>query len=64
MSKIIIYLPERENQALEEFAQREYRGPQAQAAIIIRSELERMGLLPAQRSCLMGNQNGSGSLAP
>ncbi len=46
MAKVIIYLPEQENHALEWIAQREYRAPQAQAALIIRTELERQGLLP------------------
>ena len=62
MAKVIIYLPEQENHALEGIAQREYRAPQAQAALIIRSELERLGLLPAQGRHLLENPIGSDSL--
>jgi hypothetical protein len=47
MAKVIIYLPDHESAALNQLAQREYRAPKAQAALIIRRELERLGLVEA-----------------
>lgn len=44
MAKVIIYLREHQASALNNFAQREYRLPKAQAALIIRKELERLGM--------------------
>ena len=46
MAKIIIHVEEHECNALDQLAEREYRTLQAQAALIIRKELERLGLLP------------------
>ena len=46
MAKIIIHVEENECTALDQLAEREYRTLQAQAALIIRRELERLGLLP------------------
>ena len=46
MAKIIIHVEEYECNALDQLAEREYRTLQAQAALIIRRELERLGLLP------------------
>ena len=45
MAKVIVYLREQERTALYELATKEYRAPKAQAALIIRKELERLGLL-------------------
>jgi hypothetical protein len=45
MAKIIVYLRDQENDALHRLAQKEYRQPKAQAALIIRRELERQGML-------------------
>ena len=45
MMRITINLFENEKQALKVLARREYRTPRAQAALIIRRELERCGLL-------------------
>ena len=45
MPKVIIYLREQELSALYHLAQREYRVPKAQAALIIRTELEKLGLI-------------------
>lgn len=45
MSKVIVYLPETEFGALQKLAQQEYRATRAQAAIIIRKELERLGMV-------------------
>ncbi len=45
MARVILYLREPEMNALQALAQREYRAPKAQAALIIRKELERMGLI-------------------
>jgi len=46
MAKIIIHVEEHECNVLDQLAEREYRTLQAQAALIIRRELERLGLLP------------------
>lgn len=46
MAKIIIHVEEYECNALDQLAEREYRTLQAQAALIIRRELERLDLLP------------------
>ncbi len=46
MAKIIVYLGDQERDALHQLAQREMRVPRAQAALIIRRELLRLGLLP------------------
>ena len=49
MAKIIVYLGDQERNALLQLAQREMRLPRAQAALIIRQELVRQGMLPIQR---------------
>ena len=48
MPKIIVYLAEQERNALQQLAQREMRVPRAQAALIIRQELRRLGMVPAR----------------
>jgi hypothetical protein len=45
MAKVIVYLREQEMQALNLLAQKEYRAPKAQAALMLRTELERLGML-------------------
>jgi hypothetical protein len=45
MARVVIYLPNQERNALYQLAQREYRVPHAQAALIIHKELERLGML-------------------
>jgi hypothetical protein len=45
MSKVIIYLSETEFSALQQLAVQEYRATKAQAALIIRGELTRLGLI-------------------
>ena len=47
MARMMITLQENEREALRTMAQREMRDPRQQAAMIIRRELERAGLLPA-----------------
>ena len=49
MAKIIIYLHEHELRALSEVAEREYRSIKAQAALIIRKELERLEMVPLEQ---------------
>lgn len=44
-SRLTIVLEPDENSALRTLAKNEFREPRAQAALIIRSELERRGLL-------------------
>jgi hypothetical protein len=45
MARMIVNLREHERTALWQLAQREYRTPRDLAAVIIRKELERQGLL-------------------
>ncbi|MFA5873139.1 MAG: hypothetical protein WC832_04170 [Anaerolineales bacterium] len=45
MARVVIYLRDQEVSALQRLAQLEYRAPKAQAALIIRKELERLGLV-------------------
>jgi hypothetical protein len=45
MAKMIVYLREHEMLALNQLARQEYRAPKAQAALILRTELERLGML-------------------
>jgi hypothetical protein len=53
MAKVIIHLREHELTALHELAQREYRLPRVQAAWIIRQELHRLGLIPAEPETIL-----------
>ena len=46
MAKIIIHLNDNEFNALIVLAQREYRAPKAQASLMIRRELENLGMVP------------------
>ncbi len=52
MAKVIIYLKDCELTALNSLAQREYRALKAQAALIIRNELNRLGLIPERQATL------------
>ena len=45
MARIVIYLPDPEMTALHQLAQQEYRAPKVEAAWIIRTELQRRGLV-------------------
>jgi hypothetical protein len=47
MTRITISLKDPEKTALRALAEKEFRDPRAQAALIIRQELERRGLLTA-----------------
>ena len=47
MARVVIYLRDTEVNALQLLAQQEYRAPKAQAALIIRKELERLGMVCA-----------------
>lgn len=47
MARITINLQDQEKNALRALAEHEFRDPRAQAALIIRQELERRGLLNA-----------------
>jgi len=57
MAKVIIYLRDHELTALNDLAQREYRAPKAQAALIIRRELEKLGMIPGEQP-VQSNQTG------
>lgn len=48
MAKVIIHLRDYELTALNDLAQREYRAPKAQAALIIRRELQKLGMIPGE----------------
>lgn len=47
MTRITITVSEEEKNALCALAVNEFRDPRAQAAVIVRKELERQGFLPA-----------------
>ena len=49
MTKLIIYLKEHESTALKTLAEQEYRVPKAQASLIIRKELERLGMIEIEQ---------------
>ena len=49
MTKLIIYLKEHETIALKTLAEQEYRVPKAQASLIIRKELERLGMIEIEQ---------------
>ncbi len=48
MARVVIYLLEPEMNALHQLAQQEYRPVKSQAALIIRNELKRLGLIDEQ----------------
>jgi hypothetical protein len=56
MAKIIVYLGEQEHNALHQLAQHELRLPRAQAALIIRQELARQGMLSVPAKLLNAEQ--------
>lgn len=45
MAKVVIHLRDQEMNALNDLAQHEYRPVKAQVALIIRKELERLGMI-------------------
>jgi hypothetical protein len=55
MVRIIIDLSEVEKLALLKYAEKEYRDPRAQAALIIRENLEQHGLLPTDEKPVQVN---------
>lgn len=62
MARVILDLKETERDALFVLAEREFREPRAQAALILRAELERLGLLareplPANGAPIVGIEN-------
>jgi len=64
MARVVIYLRDQEARALQKLARLEYRAPKAQAALIIRKELERLGLVSEEsneedehRSLLVGEDS-------
>ncbi|MBC8334592.1 MAG: hypothetical protein ISR59_03835 [Anaerolineales bacterium] len=62
MAKVIVYLRDHEVLALNDLAEREYRVPKAQAALIIRKELERLQLVPCEEFATeVGSQDVSKS---
>lgn len=48
MARVVIYFLEPEMNALNQLAQQEYRPVKSQAALIIRNELKRLGLIEGQ----------------
>jgi hypothetical protein len=48
MAKVIVYLRDYEKDALSNLAEHKYRTIKAQAALIIRKELERLQLIPSK----------------
>ena len=57
MAQIIVYLGEQEHNALHQLAQREMRILRAQAALIIRQELARVGMLSIPTKSLNAEQS-------
>jgi hypothetical protein len=68
MARIVIYLLEPEMNALNQLAQQEYRPVKAQAALIIRNELKRLGMVGEQpadkeKELNISSESGSGCAA-
>lgn len=68
MARVVIYLLEPEMNALHQLAQQEYRPVKAQAALIIRNELKRLGMVMNQpaskdREIHKSQEIGSGGTA-
>lgn len=64
MARVVIYLLEPEMNALNQLAQQEYRPVKAQAALIIRNELKRLGMVgdqPANNEKELNKSSESGS---
>ncbi len=59
MAKLIVYLGDQERTALQRLAQRELRAPRAQAALILREELIRQGMLAEKGR---GTETAAGSM--
>lgn len=57
MARVIVDLGEHERSALTVLAKREKRIPRAQAALIIRRELERRGILPERSNTYQATPN-------
>jgi hypothetical protein len=56
LTRVIIIFPEKEYQALLALSEKEFRNPRMQAALIIRRELERLGLVEAA-NLITGNES-------
>lgn len=50
MARFVVYLREQERNALYRLAEQESRAPKVQAALIIRTELQRLGFLASMCS--------------
>ena len=61
--RLMIDLRPDEEEALLRLARRERRHPRAQAAIAVREELERLGLLTCKEMCLGADQHSLVDLA-
>ena len=60
MAKVIIHLREHELTALNTLAQNQYRTSKAQAALIIRQELARLGLIEAEAQPVIPSSSPAG----
>ena len=56
MARVVVYLLDPEMSALNQLAEQEYRPVRAQAALIIRNELKRLGMV--------GDDGNGGDLKP
>lgn len=56
--RVTIYLEQEEREALTHLAQRERRDPRDQAALMIREDLQRRGLLPVETAILQSDRAG------
>jgi hypothetical protein len=59
MARVVIYLLDPEMNALNQLAQQEYRPVKAQAALIIRNELKRLGMIGEQPAIPESEHNRS-----
>jgi len=62
MAKVVIYLREHELTALHTLAEKEYRALKAQAALIIRNELMRLGMIEVDQQSQTSSPLSKGSV--
>ncbi len=55
LTRVIIIFPEKEYQALLALSEKEFRDPRQQAALIIRRELEKQGLMESAKAVSESN---------
>lgn len=63
MARIVIHLKDHEEKALVDLAQREFRDPRSQAALIVLNELKRRGLITTDQPKIESTQNANQNTA-